>query len=43
MGQLFRILKMIAGLDLALVEEIIQRIKELVSLIGRLFKFSGSK
>lgn len=43
MSQLFKFLKLIAALDLSLVEKIIEKIRELFELIRRLFKVNGSK
>ena len=43
MSQLFRLLKLIASLDLSLVEKIIEKMRELFELIRRLFKVNGGK
>ena len=43
MSQLFKFLKLIAALDLSLVEKIIEKIRELFELIRRLFKVNGGK
>ena len=43
MSELFRILKLIAALDIDLIKEIILKVHELVALIRKLLKVNGGK